>query len=562
MKTSGSTYPQGSDWNAPLAGVPVGRRDTPTKYPYPVPASEEMGADPSVYSGAVLGMMPFWQTINVVIGGTKTIRANAETIIPREPEEPDDAYQRRIFHAVMPPFLQRLAAQAAGTILRKGIHLEGGDEEYWSEWVKDVTGDGTPLNEFARRLLVDALLYGHTCAVVDYPDDEAPRTLLEERQRKDRQPYLIPISAQQVLGWRTSGNRSQGRLDQVRYFETVVERKGKFAEDVIEQIRVLEPGRWEVWRRDDAIEGRWKLHASGTTPLEEIPLVAVYSNRLSTLVSRPPLLEVANLNIAYCQRFTDYHHAIHVGAQPILVLKGFDEDSGRPIGLSVNTAVLLPPDGDAMYVEPTADAYESQLKCLQTMEDQISNLGISTLARQNLTNAAAEAKRLDRIDSDSIMSIISEDLARAIEVMLKQAAEYAGKEPPTVSIPRDYENRLIDGNQITAYLQLFMQGAIDQETLLRILQEGEVLPAYIDIQEVITKAQDYLDEQMAREVEKADELAAVQAEHAPDPVAPGSTSTSVGAKQGGVASGKAGKGSQTGSSTLPTPLRPGKHKSK
>ena len=57
----------------------------------------------------------------------------------------------------MPPFLQRLASQAAGTILRRGVHLEGGDEEYWKAWADDVTGDGTPLNEFCRELLVDAL---------------------------------------------------------------------------------------------------------------------------------------------------------------------------------------------------------------------------------------------------------------------------------------------------------------------------------------------------------------------------------------------------------------------
>jgi hypothetical protein len=274
------------------------------------------------------------------------------------------------------------------------------------------------------------------------------------------------------------------------------------------------------------------------------------------------MLEVAYLNLAYAQRFTDYHHAIHVGAQPILVLKGFDPDNGEPIGLSVNTAVLLPPDGDAAYVEPTAAAYEAQLKCLQTLEEQISSLGINTLARQNITNAAAEAKRLDRVDSDSIMAVISEDLARAIQKIVRITAAYAGVEEPEVTIPKDYENRLLDGNQITAYLQLFMQGAIDQETLLRILQEGEVLPAYIDINEVITNAQDYVDEQMAREIQKADAIAGVAAQHAPPPGQPGANSTSKGADKGGVASGKASQGSNVGHNTLPTPLRPGKHKAK
>ena len=548
MATSGSTYP-GKDFGPVSPGVPAGTRDTIPKYPYPI--RDTTGENPSLRTGAVLGMMPFWQVINICVGGTKAIRTHAEQIIPREPEEPDDAYQRRIFHAVMPPFVQRLAAQAAGTILRKGINLEGGDTAFWAEWSKDVTGDGTPLNELARRLLVDALLYGHTSLIVDYPDDAAPRTLLEERQRKDRKPYLVQLPCQQILGWRIANRRTEGALSQVRYVETVVEPTGAFGEDVIEQIRVLEPGSWRVYRSGDGTDTTgWKLHSSGSTPLSRIPLVTVYSNRLATLVSRPPLLEVAYMNLAYCQRFTDYHHAIHVGSQPILCFKGFDDDSGKPIGLSVNTAVLLPPDGDAMYVEPTAAAYDAQLKCLQTMEEQISTLGVSTLAKQNITNAAAEAKRLDRIDSDSIMAIISEDLARAIGEVVELAAEYAGVEAPEVTIPHDYENRLLDGNQITAMLQLQMQNVISQETLLRILQEGEVLPPYINLDEELTRTRDQLEEQMQQMLDQQEAQMELQQEHAP-PAGPG----------GGASSGKASSGGTKGSMTLPTPMRPGKHAS-
>ena len=37
---------------------------------------------------------------------------------------------------------------------------------------------------------------------------------------------------------------------------------------------------------------------------------------------------------------TDYNHSIHVGAQPILCLKGFDPENNTELGL-LNTAVLL-----------------------------------------------------------------------------------------------------------------------------------------------------------------------------------------------------------------------------
>ena len=222
----------------------------------------------------------------------------------------------------------------------------------------------------------------------------------------------------------------------------------------------------------------------------------------------------------------------------------FDPENSTDLGLSVNTAVLLPPDGNAMYVEPTSDSYDSQLKCLQTLEEQIRSLGVSVLAKQNVTNAAAEAKRLDRIDSDSIMALVSEDLGRTVQDILRIAGKYAGVEPPMVTIPQDFTNRLLDGNQITAMLQLQMQNQISQETLLRILQEGEVIPPYVEIDEEIALTKDAVQEDFDVQLEQAEAMGSLE---------------SAQAEAGGVNTGDAAGGSQTGSQTLPTPLRPGKH---
>ena len=543
MPVSGSTYPP----NSPRSLVNLGGL---TGKPVGTSAASQSTDDPSARSGAVLGMMRGWKPINVCLGGTDYLRANAEEIIPREPSEDDDAYKRRIFHAVLPPFIQRLASQAAGTILRKGIHLEGGDEEYWRDWAKDVTGDGTPLNMFAREMLVDALLFGHTSCLVDWPNGEQPSNLAEELAM-GRKPYLVRVGAQQIRGWRTAANRNQAPLTMVRYSETISVPVDQFGEEIITQIRVLTEDGYQLWRDETpsgANRGGWTLYESGEHTAGEVPLVSIYSNRIATLVSKPPLEEVANLNISYAQRFCDYYHSIHVGAMPILCLKGFDADNNdTSLGLSVNTAVLLPPDGDAMIVSPPSDSYQEQLRCLQVLEEQISSLGISALAKQNLTNTAAESKRLDRIDSDSIMSIISEDLARAITDMLRIAGAYAGKEPPEVTIPKDYENRLLDGNQVTAMLQLQMQNQISQETLLKILREGEILPPYVDIDDEILRTKDAMEEQFDLQLEQAEAHMQMQSDNTPDET------------DGGVGSGGAASGSTKGSGTLPTPLRPGKH---
>ena len=555
MPVSGSTYPDRGGYGfgyAVNASRPLVNLSGFTGQPDSMTPATTATEDPAARTGAVLQMMPWWQPMNINVEGTECIKRYAEYIIPREPREDDEAYNRRIFHAVLPPFVQRLASQAAGTILRRGIHVEGGDQEYWDEWCKDVTGDGTTLNEFARRLLIDAILFGHSSAIVDYPNGEQPKSLAEEREL-NRRPYLVPVSCQQIRGWRTVGDRRMGDLEMVRYHENISKPVGDFGEEIIEQVRVLRAGKYELYRND--LPGRnaetgWYLHESGEFSLDKVPLITVYSNQIATLMSKPPLLEVANLSIAYCQRFTDYHHCVHVGSQPILVLQGFDPDSDSELGLSVNTAVLLPPDGSASYVQPTSDAYDSQLMCLKELEKQIDTLGISTLAQQNITNAAAEAKRLDRIDSDSIMSIISDNLEKGMMEMFQMAAQYAGVEPPdSITIPKDYENRLLDGNQITAMLQMYMQGVISKETLLRIMQEGEVLPPYIEIDEEVIKTEDEAEARFETELEEAEAMLEMQIANTPKPQG----------TEGGVSSGNAAAGGSKGNNTLPTPLRPGKH---
>ena len=363
-------------------------------------------------------------------------------------------------------------------------------------------------------------------------------------------PYLTCINAQQVRGWRTVGNRSQAPLTQVRYHEVVSIPEGQFGEELVEQICVLTPIGYQRWRKQSPrvqANAGWEMVEEGTHTAGEIPFVTVYSNRLATLYSKPPLEEVAHLSVAYAQRFTDYMNSLHVGSMPMLTLKGFDPDIGQEsLGLSVNKAILLPPDGEASIVSPPSDSYQEQLRCLTTLEEQISSLGISALAKQNITNTAAESKRLDRIDSDSIMSIISQDLERAVGDILRIAGKYVGKEPPKVTIPKDYENRLLDGNQITAMLQLQMQNQISQSTLLRILKEGEVIPPYVDVDDEILRTKDEMDADLENELREAQAFQELELEAAQE-------------NEGGVTSGDAADGSATGSNTLPTPLRPGKH---
>lgn len=472
-----------------------------------------IGDDPSYISGPVLEMSRQWNPIDVVIGGTQYVRDNADELIPLEPREDPEAHERRIYRAVMAPYTVRIAEQATSLILRKQIQLTSRDQDaevnpYWEEWKENVDGLGTDLDTYARRLGISSLLYGHAATLVDYPNPGDVPNLQVERDLNLR-PYFIHVDAKQILGFRRNNEIYQSQpITQIRINELVSEAVGEFGDEVVRQIRVLEKGRYCIYRRlgsgpyqeqkldrmqRDTTSG-WIKYAEGETSLDEIPLSVTYSNKITELISKPPLLPIAYLNILHTQRSADLSHSLHVASMPILVLKGWDETEST-IGLSVNKAILIPPDGDAFYVEPASSAFDAQQAFITQLEEQMSSLGISTLFSQKMGAETATSKRLSRTDSDSLLSVVSKNLESSLQLAFDYAAEYVGIDSPLVQISRDFDLQQLDGNQVQGYMQLWMNGAISQELLLQMLKEGEVLPS-VDINEEIEKVEDEKDQAM------------------------------------------------------------------
>jgi len=472
-----------------------------------------VGNDPAWISGPVLEMSRDWNAIEAVIGGTQYLRDHYEILLPQEPREDPEAHLRRVYHAVMSPFTVRIAEQAASLILRKQIQLTSREQDaevdpYWEEWKENVDGLGADLDTYARRVVISSLLFGHAATLVDYPNAGDIPNLQAERELNLR-PYFIHIDAKQILGFRRLNEIYPSQpISQIRINELVSEAEGAFGDRILRQIRVLEKGKYCIYRRrfnsdngrpldrnnTEEDSGGWVRYAEGTTSLDTIPLAITYSNKIGELISKPPLLPIAHLNILHTQRSADLSHSLHVASQPVLVLKGWT-DTESTIGLSVNKAILIPPDGDAFYVEPASSAFEAQQSFITQLEEQMSSLGISTLFSQKMGSETAASKRLSRTDSDSLLSIVSKNLESSLQLAFDYAAEYVGIESPLVQISRDFDLQQLDGNQTNSYLQMWMNGAISQELLLQMLKEGEVLPS-VDINEEIEKVENEKDQAM------------------------------------------------------------------
>ena len=445
------------------------------------PTGAVVSESPFVRSLDVIAMMPDWGVMAAVTKGTNYLRDMCETYLPQEPREDDDAYQTRVDRSVLSPYTNRLIETAAGAILRKPIHVEG--DPYWLDLIQDIDGLGSSINEYARRALVSSLTYGHSAILVDYPAATEVLNLAQERAL-GRRPYFVHVDAPQIWGWRKESGTN--RFTQVRIHSYDVRPLNDFGEEQVEEMRVIYPGRYDLYtlgRSTETVE----LTESGGYSLDEIPVVPIYSNRRGVLVSQPPLLDIANLNITHYQRQADLIHALHIAAMPTLVLEGWDDTTGSAT-MGVNYAIAMQPGNKAYYVQADSTSFDAQMAELQSLESQMSTLGVTKLFGQKFVAESAEAKRIDQAQSNSVLSIISQELESALNQAFRFAAAYVGLEPPEITIDRDFDYYRLIGQDVSVLAQLNQMGKISDSMLLEILRRGEILPDNISIEDEVEAA--------------------------------------------------------------------------
>src|SRR5262249_45119914 len=111
-------------------------------------------------------------------------------------------------------------------------------------------------------------------------------------------------------------------LDQITFEECSYEPNGEYGEEEVKRYRVLRPGYWELYREIKTETGAdYIVEAAGESSLSEIPLAVIYGRKTGYLTSKPPLLDLALINIGHYQKYSDYSEGLRM-CIPQLCFKG------------------------------------------------------------------------------------------------------------------------------------------------------------------------------------------------------------------------------------------------
>jgi hypothetical protein len=448
-------------------------------------------------SEAIKALAREWPLLAALQGGTPAMRAARETLLPKWPGEEQASYDARLATATLFPAYRRTVGVMAGKPFAKALTLGDDVPARIKQWSENIDQHGVNLHAFAADVFEQSVVgYGYGGILVDYPDTvqrdpqgqpvARPSRTVAEVEQAGLRPYWVHIRHDQILGWQASLIGGVMTLTQLRLMESVEEPDGPYGTATVEQVRVLEPGKWALYRKP-ANGTAFELYREGTTTLRRIPFVPVYGRRQGFMLGAPPLLDLAYLNVKHWQSQSDQDTILHVARVPILCVTGMDEAPGLTVG--AQTAMTLPINADMKYVEHSGASITAGAESLKDLEKQMIQTGAELLVKQGGDRSATESAG-DQEANKCDLQRLAETFEDALDQALQFTAEFVGlPSGGSVSLFKDFGAATL--TDATAQVVVAMQqgGLISKVTAINEMKRRGVLEAGVDPDVEIAQAE-------------------------------------------------------------------------
>lgn len=484
------------------------------------PADVEQLADrPDITHPAYDRMEQRAKPCRALWGGTEDVRDGEEDFLPRLAGESDDSYDFRLVLCAVTNAFARTVKACVGLLFETRPSL---GEDMPSELVafaESVDGERKHFAVFLKELSTEAMIDGHAGILVEYPrvtDAVATRPEVvsqaavenpaaissDDEARLGLRPYWIKVVAADVIKPIYSKVNGVTKLVLLIIRELSEERVGKFGLRSVKRYRVYtrETNRvtCQVWKatigQTPAPEDTQPIVLKNLTEIPWSPLIA--GDVISKVEVKPPLLDLADLNIEHHQVKTEIRNLSSLACVPTIKRKGAQgvvdpKDPTQliypPITLGPRNTIEVPTEGDAEWMSPDVAVLEPHQKNLLQIKMDMGAAGMAFLAPDTRAAETAEAKRIDSAAQNATLGTFASNVKDCAELAFSHTGAYMGIKAGSVSVNTDFENMVMDATTMQAYGYLASIGKLSIETLLGALERGKRLPAGFNIDEEIRR---------------------------------------------------------------------------
>ena len=439
--------------------------------------------------------MPEWTLINDCIKGQKQVKSKRELYLPKpsgdlDPEYAETRYKAYLTRALFYNGTGRTADGLVGQVFGKDPDIALPPE--LQPYEADIDGYGTSITQQSKLTLKQNVSIGHGGLLVDYPKADKVVTLADVRQGKYR-PRILNIDADRIINWRIVNIGGESKLEMLVLQEEIVTSDDGFEMET-------EP-RWReyrlrqdngglyvtvtVWKENNGDSGSNKEQfviesgpdrvIAGGKNLDTIPFVFFGALNNEPTIDKPPMLDLANLNIGHYRNSADYEESVFIVGQPTPVFTGLTQDwvdnniKGKVV-LGSRAAIGLPENSTAelLQANPNSMPYEG----MKQKEDQMKSIG-AKLIEPGFTKTTATQVLVDASSESSILTTATENVSVAYETALKFFILFLGGSPEqeiVFQLNTDYDVDRMDAQERAQLILEWQSGAITWDEMREALR--------------------------------------------------------------------------------------------
>lgn len=447
--------------------------------------SAEQVSSSLVYNPEYSSMTLAWDVVNTLWGGTRAMRAAGATYLPQQPKETRETHAYRLNSSVLYGAFKKTVKELASKPFQRAVTYSATLPSPLHDDIKNVDGRGLNITAFASTIFEDAVKYGKMHFFCDMP--VVPEGVRQSIATQ-RLPYWTPISPCDVIYWSEEIIDGKRTLTEVSWLEETSVRDG----NAIKCRKCEITWTREKWTRRYYEESGAAIE-TGINPLGEIPLVTVNLDKPGEMCALPPLEDLAWMNVAHWQSFSDQRNAIRVARAAFLFGKGFTDKQLDAIGIGP-TAIVTNEDvnSDLKMIEVTGSALAAGRAELSDLVDLMNTLGQRPMMRITSNSTATGITTNEMRGYAEILDWIIE-LARG----LTQGVEFKCKWME-VELPKDFavhvfsDFPLLDPNSdgLTALHEVRKNGDIGRRSYLMQLLARGVFTGDFNVDDAIAEAED------------------------------------------------------------------------
>lgn len=420
---------------------------------------------------------PEWSKLRDVILGQKQLKAMREVYLPAYAKMTAEEYQDYLNRVAFYNMTARTLDGMIGTSFLRNPKVFGIEERLEKD-LENISKKGSTLLTFTKQITEEIIKVGRVGVLTDMAEEGGI-------------PYFASYLAENIVDWDVNTSFGRDVLTKVVLRELVRTPNDPRAFDTTFRVLRLVAGQYEqhvffaqdstaLIDFDNTEPDQIIVPTLRGNPFDFIPFVFFGSRSNEPEVEKPPLLDIADINLAHYAASAQLEQGRWYTGLPIYFAEVGPGGEQAEYDIAPNVVWQLTQGAKAGLIEFNGSGLKFLENSLKEKENQISALGGRMITnRADSTGKSEEETKMNERNERSLLINVSKVLDDGFTQLLQWWASWQGQrdiDGVSIRFNKDFMLDKLAAREFRAFTDMYQRGLLPIEVIFEVFQRINIIP--------------------------------------------------------------------------------------